>query len=72
MMLPRTAKQYSPSSSTWRARGLNPDDGGAHLVYFDTPNGGAVFSAGSITYPAALLCDEPTSMITMNVLQRFL
>ena len=40
-----------------------------HAPY--TPGGGAVFSAGSITYPAALLCDEPTSLITRNVLDRF-
>jgi len=62
----------SPKNVQLLARGLNPDDGGAHLVYFDTPSGGAVFSAGSITYPTALLCDEPTSMITLNVLFRFL
>lgn len=62
----------SPKNAKLLARGLNPDEGGAHLVYFDTPNGGAVFSAGSITYPTALLCDIPTSTITANVLQRFL
>jgi hypothetical protein len=33
--------------------GKNPDDGGAHLVYFETPSGRAVFSAGSITFPSA-------------------
>ena len=33
---------------------------------------GAVFSAGSITYASALLCDPATSRITANVLQRFL
>ena len=54
------------------ARGLNPDGGGAHLTIFDTPSGGAVFSAGSITYPAGLLCDPPSATITANVLQRFL
>lgn len=67
--------KISPSSPKYvqlLARGLNPDDGGAHLVYFDTPSGGAVFSAGSITYPSALLCDELTSMITLNVLRRLL
>jgi hypothetical protein len=61
----------SPKNVQLLARGLNPDDGGAHLVYFDTPSGGAVFSAGSITYPSALLCDELTSMITLNVIRRF-
>lgn len=76
----------SPRNVQLLARGLNPPypplpksmegilstEGGAHLVYFDTPTGGAVFSAGSITYPTALLCDELTSMITVNVLTRFL
>lgn len=54
------------------ARGLNPDLGGAHLVCFETPSGGAVFSVGSITFPSALLCDAPCATITANVLRRFL
>jgi N,N-dimethylformamidase len=62
----------SPKNVQLLARGLNPDDGGAHLVTFDTPSGGAVFSAGSITYPTGLLCDAPLSTITVNVLERFL
>jgi hypothetical protein len=62
----------SPKNVTLLARGLNPDEGGAHLVIFETPSGGAVFSVGSITYPSGLLCDPPTSTITANVLNRFL
>jgi hypothetical protein len=62
----------SPKNVQLLARGLNPDDGGAHLVFFETPGGGAVFSAGSIAYPTGLLCDAPLSMITGNVLRRFL
>lgn len=62
----------SPKNVQLLARGLNPDEGGAHLVYFETPSGGAVFSAGSITYPTALLCDPLTARITDNVLRRFL
>jgi hypothetical protein len=54
------------------ARGLNPNDGGADLVIFDTPNGGAVFSAGSINYVASLPVDNRVSQITANVLRRFL
>jgi len=54
------------------AKGLNPDVGGAHLIAFETPSGGAVFSVGSITYPTALLCDAATATITRNVLKRFL
>jgi N,N-dimethylformamidase beta subunit-like protein len=62
----------SPKNVRLLARGKNPDDGGAHLVYFETPEGGAVFSAGSITYPTALFTDAPTAMVTANVLNRFL
>ncbi len=62
----------SPRGLRPLARGLNPDNGGAHIVCFETPSGGAVFSVGSITFPTALLCDEPCSRITANVLQRFL
>jgi hypothetical protein len=62
----------SPKNVEVLARGLNADDGGAQMVYFETGSAGAVFSAGSITYPSALLCDLPTSAITANVLGRFL
>jgi len=62
----------SPKNIVLLAKGLNPDDGGAHLTLFETTNGGAVFSAGSITYASALLCDPATSQITANVLHRFL
>jgi hypothetical protein len=62
----------SPPNVQILARGLNPDEGGAHLVYFETGTGGAVFAAGSITYASALLCDLPTSAITVNVINRLL
>jgi hypothetical protein len=62
----------SPKDLVLLAKGLNPDEGGAHLVYFDLAGGGAVFSAGSITYPAGLLCDRNVSVITSNVLRRML
>ena len=52
--------------------GLNPDNGGAEIVHFDTPSGGEVFSVGSITWPACILVDEAVSQITANVLRRFL
>lgn len=61
----------SPPGVVKLAQGLNPDDGGAHLVAFDTPGGGSVFSAGSITYAAGLLCDPLLSQITVNVVRRF-
>ena len=62
----------SPQNTVLLAKGLNPDNGGAHLAYFETPSGGAVFSAGSITYPTGLLCDPTVSRIAANVLKRFL
>lgn len=62
----------SPRNVQLLARGTNPDQGGAHLIYFDSPSDGAVFSAGSITYPTALPCDPFISTITINVLNRFL
>lgn len=62
----------SPPGTLLLAKGLNPDDGGAELVYYETDSGGAVFSAGSISYPASLLVDAPLSRITANVIARFL
>jgi hypothetical protein len=51
---------------------MNPDEGGAEMVIFDTPSGGAVFSVGSICWPSCLPIDENVSKITANVLRRFL
>lgn len=50
----------SPPNTVLLAKGLNPEDGGA------------VFSVGSITWPACVLADEPGSRITANVIDRFL
>ena len=36
----------SPPNARLLARGLNPDDDGAHLVHFETPRGGGVSSVG--------------------------
>ena len=61
----------SPGNAHLLAKGTNPNDGGAEMVIFDTPSGGAVFSAGSINYVASLPVDEHVSRITANVLRRF-
>ena len=61
----------SPKNVRLLAKGLNVDDGGAHLVAFETPSGGAVFSAGSICWISSLLVDEGVSRVTANVLRRF-
>jgi N,N-dimethylformamidase len=47
----------------------------ADLVFFETPNGGAVFSVGSIAYSGALPWndyDNNVSRLTLNVLRRFM
>lgn len=63
---------HSPPAATVLAKGTNPEDGGAEMVCFETAGGGAVFSAGSISYVHSLLVDEPLSRLTANVVARFL
>jgi N,N-dimethylformamidase len=62
----------SPGNVIRLAKGTNIDDGGAELVYYETASGGAVFSAGSIAWPSAILIDDNVSQITANVLRRLL
>ncbi|HTL27867.1 MAG TPA: N,N-dimethylformamidase beta subunit family domain-containing protein, partial [Tepidisphaeraceae bacterium] len=66
----RTAS--SPANAHIVARGMNSNNGGAEIVYFDTPTQGAVFSVGSINWPASILVDPIVSAMTRNVLKRFL
>jgi len=60
----------SPQNAHLIARGANRDDGGAEMLFFDTPSGGAVFSAGSINYVSSLPVDESISKVTRNVIER--
>lgn len=62
----------SPANVVVIARGENPEEGGAQMVIHEPGNGGAVFSVGSITYPATLLVDGAVSRVTRNVIERFL
>ncbi|MCC6587194.1 MAG: carboxypeptidase regulatory-like domain-containing protein [Bryobacterales bacterium] len=61
----------SPQNTLLLAKGTNPDDGGAEIVYHERDKGGAVFSVGSITWVSALFTDKHVSTITRNVLTRF-
>jgi hypothetical protein len=63
---------FTPPGTVLLAKGTNSDDGGAEMVYYETTSGGAVFSVGSITWPAAILVDPHVSQITANVIARFL
>ena len=62
----------SPKNVHRLAQGTNPDQGGADMVHFDTHSKGAVFSVGSITWPACILVDDHVASITSNVIHQFL
>jgi hypothetical protein len=62
----------SPPGTELLAKGTNCDDGGAEIVSYETPSGGAVFSVGSITWVPCLLVDDAVSRITLNALNRYL
>ena len=64
--------RFSPGNVEHLAKGTNPDVGGADFVYYRHASGGEVFSAGSMTWIAALLADAAVSRITANALRRFL
>ena len=54
------------------AVGTNPNNGGAHMIYYQNDAGGQVFSAGSMTYTRSLEADPIIHQITRNVVDRFL
>jgi N,N-dimethylformamidase len=60
--------QYAPPGAVVIAKGLNPDDGGAEIVFHQRDSGGSVFSVGSINYCASLLVDDGISRLTANAL----
>lgn len=63
----------SPINSIMLAKGINPDDGGAEMVYYmDSTTNAEVFSVGSITYTGSLAVDSNVSRITKNVIDRFI
>lgn len=62
----------SPKNTHLLAKGLNIDDGGAEMVIHEPGKGAAVFSAGSICWPSSLLVDDAVSIITANVIRKFI
>jgi N,N-dimethylformamidase len=62
----------TPAEAVLLARGLNPQGGGAEMVWYELPGGGCVFSVGSITFAPSLLVDPACSQIAANVLRRVL
>ena len=61
----------APPSTVLLARGLNPGHGGADVVYFETPAGGAVLSAGSITFAGRLVVDPHLQSLVNHFLERW-
>ncbi|SHE34459.1 hypothetical protein SAMN05444392_10189 [Seinonella peptonophila] len=61
----------SPKNIVLLAKGTNPNNGGAEMVYYDHPGGGGVFSVGSITFGGSLAIDPNLTQIVKNVLNRF-
>ncbi|MCX5660078.1 MAG: carboxypeptidase regulatory-like domain-containing protein [Planctomycetota bacterium] len=64
----------SPANCLLLAKGINPDEGGAEIVYHepDPAAGSAVFSVGSINWVGSLWVDDAVSKITANVVRRFM
>lgn len=62
----------TPSAFVHLAKGSNPDDGGADLVFRESSPRGLVFSVGSISYTGSLAVDSAVHKITMNVLEKSL
>ncbi len=71
---------FSSTNTILLAKGQNPSKvgltdfgaGGAEMTLYEHPSGGAVFSAGSISYIGSLALDRSISKITKNVLDNFL
>jgi N,N-dimethylformamidase len=62
----------SPPNTVLLAKGINPDEGGAEVVFHETPQTGGVFSVGSITWVSALFTDRIVASMTRNALKYFL
>lgn len=63
--------RYTPKNAIVLAKGTNIIGAGAHMVYYDHPGGGGVFSTGSITFGGSLAVDQKLTRIVNNVLSDF-
>lgn len=62
----------TPAGAVHLAHGLNPGGGGGDMVYFRTPWGGEVLSAGSISFCGSLVEDPVLDRVVMNFLAHYL
>lgn len=63
--------RYSPKNLVRLAKGTNPNNGGADMIYYYTQYGGGVFSVGSLTFTGAINTDTKVSQILKNVLNHY-
>ncbi len=61
----------TPPGAVLLAHGLNPGDGGGDIVFFETPAGGAVLSAGSISVAGCLETDATLADMVDRFLVRY-
>jgi len=62
------AGPLTPPDAALLARGTNPGGGGADIVAFATPGGGAVLAAGSISFGGSLVEDPALQTLVRNFL----
>ena len=60
----------APANLVLLARGMNAGGYGADMTVYQTPAGGMVFSAGSLSFGGSLVVDPVLQQIVRNVLQR--
>jgi hypothetical protein len=61
----------TPATAVHLAHGLNPGNGGADIVFFETPQGGGVLSAGSISFCGSLVVDPALQTLVLNFLKAY-
>jgi hypothetical protein len=61
-----------PANIELLARGTNAGGYGADMTYYQTPAGGGVFAAGSISFGGSLVIDPALQRIVRNVLDEYL
>lgn len=61
----------TPPNAVLLARGTNPGGGGADIVFFETPAGGAVLAAGSISFAGSLVEDPALQVLVKNFLNAY-
>jgi hypothetical protein len=65
------AGRLTPAGAVHLAHGLNSGQGGADIVFFEPPRGGAVLSTGSISFCGSLVVDPALETMVMHFLDAY-